>query len=296
MIKEFEGRTEMEAIGKAAEALGLERHCFDVEIVEVQRGGLFRKPRVKIRVHTSDSGLPVSGTGARDTSARTSAGGRDTSARFTGSANARGDRGTRDASARDTRGPGGRNGGSRAGRRDTYDRVPSSPKADAPPLPPSDDPQFEAGVLEYIDGIISRMGIESAVRVTARDPRRLDISIESPDSAFLIGKKGRTLDALQLLVNARFGGLNRDSLRVILDCENYRVRREESLVRLALSVADRVRGGRSSFLLEPMNPFDRRVVHTALQDFDDIDTKSEGSGSFKQVRVSYTGGAEPMSN
>jgi spoIIIJ-associated protein len=276
----------MEAIGKAAEALGLERHCFDVEIVEVQRGGLFRKPRVKIRVHTPDSGLPVSGTGARsvsarDTSARDT---RGTGTRFTGSANARGDRETRD-----TRGTGGRSGGNRAGRRDTYDRVPSAAKADAPPLPPPDDPEFEAGVLEYINGIISRMGIEAALRVTARDTRRLDISIESPDSAFLIGKKGRTLDALQLLVNARFGGLHKDSLRVILDCENYRVRREESLVRLALSVADRVRGGRTSFLLEPMNPFDRRVVHTALQDFDDIDTKSEGSGSFKQVRVSYTG-------
>jgi spoIIIJ-associated protein len=78
-------------------------------------------------------------------------------------------------------------------------------------------------------------------------------------------------------------------MRVILDSENYRIRREESLVRLAYSVADKVRESRSSILLEPMNPFERRLIHTTLNDISDVETKSEGEGLYKQVRVFYKG-------
>ena len=76
---------------------------------------------------------------------------------------------------------------------------------------------------------------------------------------------------------------------MILDSENYRIRREESLVRLAYTVADRVRENRGSILLEPMNPFDRRLIHTTLNDIADVETKSEGEGLYKQVRVFYRG-------
>jgi spoIIIJ-associated protein len=78
-------------------------------------------------------------------------------------------------------------------------------------------------------------------------------------------------------------------MRVILDSENYRIRREESLVRLAYTVADRVRENRDSILLEPMNPFDRRLIHTTLNDIADVETKSEGEGLYTQVRVYYRG-------
>ena len=85
------------------------------------------------------------------------------------------------------------------------------------------------------------------------------------------------------------GKLGHEGTRVILDSENYRIRREETLVRLAYTTADRVRTSRGSMLLEPMNPFERRLIHTTLNDIGDVDTKSEGEGLYKQVRVFYKG-------
>jgi len=111
----------------------------------------------------------------------------------------------------------------------------------------------------------------------------------SPNSSILIGKKGKNLDALQLLANVYAGRLGNEEDKIILDTENYRLRREESLVRLAYTTADRVRLSRKSILLDPMNPFERRLIHTTLNDISDIETKSEGEGVYKQVRVIYKG-------
>ena len=122
-----------------------------------------------------------------------------------------------------------------------------------------------------------------------REEKKIELRLESSSSAVIIGKKGRNLDALQLLTNVYAGKLGRSDERIILDIENYRIRREESLVRLAYTTADRVRTSRNSFLLDPMNPFERRIVHTTLNDIGDIETKSEGEGLFKQVRVKYKG-------
>ena len=74
-----------------------------------------------------------------------------------------------------------------------------------------------------------------------------------------------------------------------MDTENYRIRREETLVRLAYTTADKVRSSKKSILLEPMNPFERRLIHTTLNDIPDVETKSEGEGVYKQVRVIYKG-------
>jgi spoIIIJ-associated protein len=133
------------------------------------------------------------------------------------------------------------------------------------------------------------MGMDGKTSVMFREKRKLGLNIASTDSSFIIGKKGKTLDALQLIVSIYVMQLGRNDIRILLDCENYRVRREENLVRTAYSVAARVRESRSSILLEPMNPFDRRLIHTALSDMNDVDTKSEGQGQYKQVRVFYKG-------
>ena len=113
--------------------------------------------------------------------------------------------------------------------------------------------------------------------------------MKSESSSILIGRKGKNLDALQLLANVYAGHLGHEEIRVILDTENYRVRREENLVHLAYNTADKVRSTKHSILLEPMNPFERRLIHTTLNDFSDIETKSEGEGLYKQVRVIYKG-------
>lgn len=148
---------------------------------------------------------------------------------------------------------------------------------------------FEREMIEFIEGLVERMGYDGKVTILFREEHKLGLKIDSNSSSILIGKKGKNLDALQLLANIYAGRRGREDMRVILDSENYRIRREESLVRLAYSVAERVRENRASVLLEPMNPFDRRLIHTTLNDIADVETKSEGEGLYKQVRVFYRG-------
>ena len=230
---EFEGRTEKEAIDKAAEELGLEKDEFDVEILETQKQGLFKKGYVRIRVHTGRPGAPAS-TAAE------------------------------------------------SGRRQNN----ASKAVFGKPEPQND---YEEKMTEFTAGLIERMGYPGKVTILFRETHKIGIKIDSEHSSILIGKKGKNLDALQLLLNIYSGRLGKDDTRVILDTENYRIRREESLVRLAYNVAEKVRESRSSILLEPMNPFDRWLIHTTLNDIGDVETKSEGDGLYKQVRVYYRG-------
>ncbi len=156
----------------------------------------------------------------------------------------------------------------------------------ADPLPQD---EFEKKLLDFISEMIEKMGYEVKVEVMFREEHKIGIKLNSPSSSILIGRKGKNLDALQLLANVYAGRLGREDVRIILDSENYRIRREESLVRLAYTTADKVRASRNSILLEPMNPFERRLIHTTLNDIGDVETKSEGEGLYKQVRVIYKG-------
>lgn len=151
------------------------------------------------------------------------------------------------------------------------------------------DGEFEEKMVDYVRTIIEKMGYEGKTSVLFREELKLGIRIESASAAILIGKKGKNLDALQLLANVYAGRLGREDVRIILDSENYRIRREEAIVRMAYEVAEKVRRTRNSVLLEPMNPFERRIVHTTLNDIVDIETKSEGDGLYKQVRVTFRG-------
>jgi len=242
---EFEGRTEKEAIDNAAKELGLEKDDFDVEILETQKNGLFKKGFVRIRVHTGNTTFPRNALQGNDSSIKS---------------------GAEDMSA------GHRMGGSKA--------------IFGEPVPQN---EFEEKMTEFTAGIIERMGYPGKVTILFREKHKIGFKIDSEHSSILIGKKGKNLDALQLLLNIYAGRLGRDDMRVILDTENYRIRREESLVRLAYNVAEKVRESRDSILLEPMNPFDRWLIHTTLNDINDVETKSEGDGLYKQVRVFYRG-------
>jgi spoIIIJ-associated protein len=247
MVYEFEGRTEKEAIDRAAEELGLEKDDFDVEILETQRQGLFKKGYVKIKVHTEHPAAAYAGAS--------------------------------------------RTGGAGEDREDTS--VPAKGNGEQYSQAVFGDPEakndFEQAMIGFVEGLISRMGYSGEVSVLFREDHKIGLKIDSEYSPILIGKKGKNLDALQLLANIYAGKQGRDDIRIILDSENYRIRREESLVRLAYTVADRVRENRGSILLEPMNPFDRRLIHTTLNDIADVETKSEGEGLYKQVRVYYRG-------
>ncbi|MCQ2594381.1 MAG: protein jag [Treponemataceae bacterium] len=164
--------------------------------------------------------------------------------------------------------------------------MPKENKIIADPMPKD---EFEKALLDFVTTLINKMGYEVKVEVMFREEHKIGVRLVSEHSSILIGRKGKNLDALQLLANVYAGRLGHEETRVILDTENYRIRREETLVRLAYTTADKVRQQRNSILLEPMNPFERRLIHTTLNDISDVETKSEGEGLYKQVRVIYKG-------
>lgn len=155
----------------------------------------------------------------------------------------------------------------------------------------SEEPEndLEHAICDFVHQLTEKMGFAADVRVKYREPGKIGLRLDSEHSGILIGKKGKNLDAIQLLANVVAGRLDDGETRVIVDAENYRQRREENLIRLAQQVGDQVMRTRKSKLLEPMNPFERRLIHTTLNDIAQISTKSEGEGLYKQVRVIYRG-------
>jgi spoIIIJ-associated protein len=157
----------------------------------------------------------------------------------------------------------------------------------AGPLEPSGD--FENQVIEFIKGLIERIGVLARVKIAFRNDNKIGIDIQSQDSGILIGKRGQTLEALQTIANVASSRIQDSHPRIIVDSQNYRSRRERSLVRLAHQTADEVRRTHDSKLLEAMNPFERRLIHTTLSKERDVETSSEGEGLYKRVRVYYRG-------
>ena len=218
MIREFEGKTEQEAIDMAISELGLERDDFDVEIIDQHKKTLFKRGSVKIRVHIPE---PLS--------------------------------------------------------EETYSNEVLSSES-----------ENEEKILEFIQNLITKMGYECKVNINFRKDLKLGFNIDSPNSSIIIGRKGKNLDAIQLLANVYAAKLDED-YKIIIDSEDYRMRHEEYIVRNAFKNAEYVRKTGKSKLLEPMNPFERRLIHTTLNDIADVETKSEGEGLYKQVRVIYKG-------
>ena len=222
MIKEFEGKTEKDAISKAVSELGLQQDEFDVEILETVSNGFFKRGSVKIRIHVENNN-------------------------------------------------------------------------NITPQQTSFNNDLEMKIVTFVSNVIEKMGFPGNVSVNFRDERKIGLDIKSDHSAILIGKKGKNMDAIQLLANVYLGkmsGSDEKPVRVIIDSENYRRRREDNIIRMAQKTAEQVCRSKNSKLLEPMNPFERRLIHTALNEMTDVITKSEGDGLYKQVRIIYKGSRE----
>ncbi|MDC7247669.1 MAG: protein jag, partial [Sphaerochaetaceae bacterium] len=213
MVREFEGKTEQEAIAKAMEELQLVQEDIDIEVVDTGKRSLFKKGNVKIRVHV----------------------------------------------------------------RQQKEEKKKEEET-------SFDEDFEEKIVEFLSTLLLKMGYPGTVEINFRRNGKIGLNIVSEHSAIIIGKKGKNLDAIQLIVNVYAGQLL-SHVKVVVDSENYRMRHEEFIVRLAYKTAQNVKKNGKSQLLEPMNPFERRLIHTALNDIDGIETKSEGDGLFKQVRI-----------
>jgi spoIIIJ-associated protein len=150
-------------------------------------------------------------------------------------------------------------------------------------IPSPDDVSVTVDVLQHI---LQYINIRAAVQVRSTNPLTLNIQGINENLGLLIGRRGETLSALQLLVSLIVGHRTKHRMRIIIDAENYRERREENLRSLALRVAQQVRNYRRSIALEAMPPHERRIVHIALSDSKDISTESIGEGEARRVVIS----------
>ena len=161
--------------------------------------------------------------------------------------------------------------------------------ADEEPGTPELEPEngFEQRIVNFVTELLEKANMAAEVRIDHREEGRLTLEILADDPAIVIGKHGATLESLQLISNIHAGRINDgDPVRVILDTEDYRYRREQSLLRMANRGAHEVRRTGRPRLLAPLNPFERRLIHTALGEMGGVTTESKGEGLYKQIRVS----------
>ncbi len=140
--------------------------------------------------------------------------------------------------------------------------------------------------VTFLTDVCNAMGLEVTVKVDV-DGEEGDVNIElvGKDMGTLIGKRGQTLDSLQYLVSLVVNKESESYLRVKLDTENYRKRRQETLESLAKNIAYKVKRTRRNVSLEPMNPYERRIIHSALQNDKYVSTRSEGEEPFRHIVV-----------
>ena len=140
--------------------------------------------------------------------------------------------------------------------------------------------------IEFLSQIFGAMNLE--VSITAaynEEEQELSLNLEGDDMGILIGKRGQTLDSLQYLTSLVVNKGKSNYIRVKLDTEDYRKRRKETLENLARGIAYKVRKTRKPVILEPMNPYERRIIHSALQGNKFVETVSEGEEPYRHVVV-----------
>ena len=145
----------------------------------------------------------------------------------------------------------------------------------------------EGYLKQFLSDVFQAMNMEVTISIQMdEEAHTIDVDLSGNEMGVLIGKRGQTLDSLQLLANNAIHKNFELYYKVKLDTENYRVRRKETLENLAKNIAYKVKRTRRPVSLEPMNPFERRVIHSALQNDRYVTTHSEGDGSSRYVVIS----------
>lgn len=163
-----------------------------------------------------------------------------------------------------------------------------APKPEKPAVPVDTAP-----VEKFLKDVFGAMGMEVTVAITQNpQEREMNITLDGADMGVLIGKRGQTLDSLQYLSSLVVNKNTEDYIRVKVDTENYRERRKATLENLAKNIAQKVKRTRKPVSLEPMNPYERRVIHSALQNDKFVCTHSEGEEPYRRVVVTLKEGVK----
>ena len=146
---------------------------------------------------------------------------------------------------------------------------------------------------EFIKGLLEKMGSDAVPVLEMKEDGGILVKLTGEKLGMLIGHRGETLDAIQHIANYAINRLTDEHVHISVDAENYRSKREESLKRLAEKVAGKVLKYRRSMRLEPMNSYERHVIHTVLQDVDGVSTYSIGTEPNRRIVVAYGNNAGP---
>ena len=163
----------------------------------------------------------------------------------------------------------------------------AEPEASVEPAAPVDEPESYARIRTFVSGLLEHMGIQAQIDITARDNGGVNVNLSGSGMGAVIGRRGETLDAIQHLTNYAVNRGSDKHMHISVDAESYRAKREESLVRLAEKMAAKAVKYKRSMALEPMNSYERHVIHTALQDYEGVTTSSTGTEPNRRVVVSY---------
>jgi len=145
-------------------------------------------------------------------------------------------------------------------------------------------------VRELLTELLSKMDIEGGVKDIKESENKVYVELESrTSSGLLIGKKGKTLEAIQFMINLMINHSTGSEKKIILDIESYRDKREKTLKKMSKDIAFKVIKSGKPMVLEPMNPFERRLIHLTLQNDKRVTTKSEGQGIYRKIKISPVG-------
>ena len=145
---------------------------------------------------------------------------------------------------------------------------------------------LEDRAIDFLSQVFDAMNLDVKIAAAFNEEEgEMNIDLSGEDMGILIGKRGQTLDALQYLISLAVNKKSDSYIRVKLDTENYRARRKETLENLAKNIAFKVKRTKRSFALEPMNPYERRIIHATLQNDKYVSTRSEGEEPYRKVIV-----------
>lgn len=152
-------------------------------------------------------------------------------------------------------------------------------------------------IEEFLEDVFEAMQIKVNINIDENsEEKTMNIDLSGEDMGVLIGKRGQTLDSLQYLVSLVVNKGEEDYIRVKVDTENYRQRRKDTLENLAKNIAFKVKRTGKAVVLEPMNPYERRVIHSTLQGDRYVETHSEGEEPFRKVVVTLKEGVHVRDN
>lgn len=170
------------------------------------------------------------------------------------------------------------------------EEAPAVSRTAAPRTPVAVDDERAAKITEFLTGLMAHMEAAATPKVELGEKDTYEVELDGTDLGALIGRRGETLDAIQQLTNYAVNRGESHRVRVHVDAEHYRAKREESLIRLAEKVAAKVVKYRRNTTLEPMNAYERHVIHTALQEYPDVTTYSTGVEPNRRTVVAYSQG------